>query len=290
MAFSARGRAQTLAIAFLSAACLSSVLVGCSSKPGPVAQLSFSTNGAAKLVTPSPSPKPKPSPSPTPQRVLAYVAPPAPVYVPPPSNGLPLATPATIAFPAASPVVVYSAPTTASNKEELSPTSLYGSQRVFLVVEHRKGWTQVLLPSKPNGRRAWMKAGDLAERIVHQRVDIFLSQARLVVREGSTIVSDTGAGVGKPSTPTPTGTFYITDVTAPADTSGPYGPRAYGTSAFSEVLDSFDGEAPQIAIHGTNHPELIPGRVSNGCLRLLNGTIQHLMPILELGTPVYIHP
>src|SRR5262249_33925606 len=96
-------------------------------------------------------------------------------------------------------------------------------------------------------------------------------------------------GDGKYSTPTPTGTFYITDVTAPSDTSGPYGPRAYGTSAFSNALSSFDGQPPQIAIHRTNQPYLIPGHVSNGCIRLTNSTVQRLMPVLELGTPVYIH-
>lgn len=290
--FSSRGRANRLAVGVLAAACAATAVVGCSAKPTTNAQLGVSTAGLASIVTPSPTMTPTPTPvsRPAPQVIARPARVAAPVYVPPPSGALPPATPATIAFPAASPIVVYSSPSTSSDKEELSPTSLYGSQRVFLVVEHRPGWTQILLPSKPNGRRAWMKADDLAERVVSQRVDVFINQKRLVVRDHSSIISDTGVGVGKPSTPTPTGTFYITDITAPRDTSGPYGPRAFGTSAYSDALDSFDGQAPQIAMHGTNHPELIPGRVSNGCLRLLNSTVRQLMPVLQLGTPVYIHP
>lgn len=219
--------------------------------------------------------------------VRTYVA---PIAAPAPAvGGLPPATPATVAFPAVDPFRVYDSPSTSSHSETLSATSSYGSQRVMLVTQHHPGWTEVLLPSKPNGRRAWVQVGDVGEKVTTWRIDVFLNNPRLVLRHGSEIVVDAPVGVGKPSTPSPTGVFYITDVTAPRDTSGPYGPRAYGTSAFSDALSSFDGEAPQIAIHGTNQPWLIPGHVSNGCLRLNNSTVERMMPILELGTPVYIH-
>lgn len=218
-----------------------------------------------------------------PQPAAAYVAPPPPAPEP-----LPPATPATIAVPATDPLKVYDSPSDSAHYESFSGSSGYGSQRVMLVTQHHRGWTEVLLPSKPNGRRGWVKVGDVGEKVTTWRIDVLLSQSRLVLRHGDSIVVDAPLGWGKPSTPTPTGTFYITDVTAPSDPSGPYGPRAYGTSAYSDALSSFDGKPPQIAIHGTNHPELIPGRISNGCLRLTNPTVQQMMPVLELGTPVYI--
>ena len=243
-----------------------------------------------KLVPKSkPKVKPKPIVRAAPVIVRSYIAPPPPAAPAPVASGLPPATPATIAFPAVDPLRVYDSPSTSAHYENMSGSSGYGSQHVMLVTQHRREWTEVLLPSKPNGRRGWVKASDVGEKVTTWRIDVFINNPRLVLRHGSQIVVDAAVGVGKSSTPTPTGVFYITDVTAPRDPNGPYGPRAYGTSAYSEALSSFDGEPPQIAIHGTNQPWLIPGHVSNGCLRLNNSTVQQMMPILELGTPVYIH-
>ena len=39
-------------------------------------------------------------------------------------------------------------------------------------------------------------------------------------------------------------------------------------------------------MHGTNHPELIPGKISHGCIRLRNEDITVLQQNIELGSPV----
>jgi lipoprotein-anchoring transpeptidase ErfK/SrfK len=54
------------------------------------------------------------------------------------------------------------------------------------------------------------------------------------------------------------------------------------------VLDMFDGGLPEIAIHGTNQPELMGQARSNGCIRLPNDAIQRLAEVVPLGTPVEI--
>jgi lipoprotein-anchoring transpeptidase ErfK/SrfK len=54
------------------------------------------------------------------------------------------------------------------------------------------------------------------------------------------------------------------------------------------VLQTFDGGPGQIAIHGTNHPELIGKFVSNGCVRLNNDDITALQSLVSTGTPVQI--
>jgi lipoprotein-anchoring transpeptidase ErfK/SrfK len=43
-----------------------------------------------------------------------------------------------------------------------------------------------------------------------------------------------------------------------------------------------------VGIHGTNQPELIPGYISNGCVRLRNADILALGRRIEVGTPVLI--
>jgi lipoprotein-anchoring transpeptidase ErfK/SrfK len=43
-----------------------------------------------------------------------------------------------------------------------------------------------------------------------------------------------------------------------------------------------------VGVHGTNQPELVPGRVSHGCIRLRNEDILRLARLLPVGTPVKI--
>ena len=43
-----------------------------------------------------------------------------------------------------------------------------------------------------------------------------------------------------------------------------------------------------VGIHGTNEPELIPGRPSHGCIRMRDGDITRLWQLTPLGTPIEI--
>jgi lipoprotein-anchoring transpeptidase ErfK/SrfK len=43
-----------------------------------------------------------------------------------------------------------------------------------------------------------------------------------------------------------------------------------------------------VGIHGTNEPELIPGRVSHGCVRMRNSDIVRLAELMPVGTPILI--
>jgi lipoprotein-anchoring transpeptidase ErfK/SrfK len=66
-----------------------------------------------------------------------------------------------------------------------------------------------------------------------------------------------------------------------------YGPIAFGTSGRSAVLTDWPGGG-YIGIHGTNEPDLLPGRVSHGCVRLRNADIRRLAALLPLGTPLSV--
>lgn len=94
-----------------------------------------------------------------------------------------------------------------------------------------------------------------------------------------------------PRTPTPPGIYYVTDpVDLQINPTSVYGAYAIGLSGFSEVLDSFDGGPPQLAIHGTPNPEQMGQDISNGCIRLPDEVVLAVAEHVELGTPVHIHP
>ena len=67
-----------------------------------------------------------------------------------------------------------------------------------------------------------------------------------------------------------------------------YGSVAFGTSARSAVLTDWPGGG-FIGIHGTDRPEILPGRVSHGCIRLRNRDIVRLARLMPVGTPVRIY-
>jgi lipoprotein-anchoring transpeptidase ErfK/SrfK len=89
-------------------------------------------------------------------------------------------------------------------------------------------------------------------------------------------------------TPTPTGRYYLTDLLAPRNPAGFYGPYAFGLSAHSPVYTAFAGGDGQVGIHGTDQPELLGRDVSHGCLRVANDVIRRLAKLVPLGTPVLI--
>ena len=67
-----------------------------------------------------------------------------------------------------------------------------------------------------------------------------------------------------------------------------YSSFALGLNGWSEALESFNGGAPQIAVHGTNQPELQGLAVSNGCIRVPNDVATALGAAAPLGTSVVV--
>ena len=95
-------------------------------------------------------------------------------------------------------------------------------------------------------------------------------------------------GVGRSATPTPAGTYFITELLQQPSPRGSYGPFAFGLSAYSDTLTSYAGGPGQIGLHGTDAPSLVGTDVSHGCLRVTNDVITALARQLPLGTPVRI--
>jgi L,D-transpeptidase catalytic domain len=153
--------------------------------------------------------------------------------------------------------------------------------------ENGVSWVRVRLSILPNGSTGWVPRSALGGfRIVYTRliVDRGLFTATLY-RRGRAIFRS-HVGVGKSFWPTPKGEFYVREkLTGFSDPV--YGSLAFGTSARSNVLtDWLNGGF--IGIHGTNQPEILPGRVSHGCIRMPNAAITRLARLMPLGTPITI--
>jgi lipoprotein-anchoring transpeptidase ErfK/SrfK len=103
---------------------------------------------------------------------------------------------------------------------------------------------------------------------------------------GRKVVLRAPVGIGKRGTPTPAGRFYVRDRVV-RYASPFYGPVAFGTSARSATLTDWPGGG-FVGIHGTDRPDLIPGRVSHGCIRMRNRDILRLAALMPVGTPLRV--
>lgn len=218
------------------------------------------------------------------------VAPASPAPAPsPPASDLSVAPPYVVATTSA-PVAVHQVPEGTSRSRVLDPAAEVGGQLVFLVKEETPDWLEVYLPLRPNGSTGWLRSGDVELYEHDYRIELSLSQRRLVLFEGSAVVMDEPIGVGGDETPTPGGIYYLKELLRPPDPAGFYGPYAYGLSGFSNVLTDFAGGEGVIGLHGTNDPSSVGRNVSNGCIRMANITITRLVEQvgLPLGTPVVV--
>ena len=188
-------------------------------------------------------------------------------------------------------IEVFDAPN-GSVVQTLSPTTEFGSATTLAGVDWsdpQRTWLRVQVPVRPNGTTGYVRASDVALGRTDLHIEVDLGARRILVRDGMTILVDSSVAVGAADTPTPTGSFFVTDVVDTPNDAGAYGPFALGLSAHSDVLEQFGGGDGQIAIHGTDQPSSIGAAVSHGCVRVPNDVVNQLADIVPLGTPVTIH-
>jgi hypothetical protein len=168
-----------------------------------------------------------------------------------------------------------------------------GAAEVYIVLRRYvdgagRTWLRVRIPRRPNGSTGWVLARSLGP--VHRiSTHLVIDRARLraTLFDAGRIVWTSPVGVGKPGTETPRGNFWIREKLVALAGSNPiYGPYALGTSAYSTLTDWPGGGV--VGIHGTNQPQLIPGRPSHGCVRVPNAAIIRLYHLIPVGTPVTI--
>ncbi|MDX6516432.1 MAG: hypothetical protein QOH73_2098, partial [Gaiellaceae bacterium] len=120
------------------------------------------------------------------------------------------------------------------------------------------------------------------------RIVVRLAERRVSVYRSGRLVRAFSAVVGKPSTPTPPGEFFVEEDVElrPYDVGGPF---ALALSARSNVLQEFEGGPGQIAVHGMQNVGGVPGTAaSHGCMRLDSAAMHWLVLRIRPGVPVTI--
>src|SRR4051812_39200504 len=136
-------------------------------------------------------------------------------------------------------------------------------------------WVQTQIPGRPNGRTGWVPREGLGEfHLIHTQIVVDRRKLRLTLFNNGKKKMSAPIGVGKGSTPTPGGKSWIREKLNGFG-NAVYGPIAFGTATYSNTLTDWPGGGV-VGIHGTNEPNLIPGRPSHGCIRLKNKDILHL--------------
>lgn len=175
---------------------------------------------------------------------------------------------------------------------ELEPKTPEGTSNIVLVLANRvdnagRLWIRVQLAVLGHPNTGWVPRealGGYGTVTTHLVIDLDSLRATLFRR--GRVVFRADVGIGKPSWPTPRGEFYIRNkLTGYA--SPMYGPVAFGTSARSRVLTDWPADG-FVGIHGTDRPDLLPGRVSHGCIRIRNDDILRLSRLMPVGTPLTI--
>jgi lipoprotein-anchoring transpeptidase ErfK/SrfK len=213
--------------------------------------------------------------------------------VSPPASPPPAPAPSPTSFlvaDAAVPSVELFGPGGAPAGRALPNPTKYDLPLVFRVMAEHGEWLDVQVPSRPNGMRAFIRRSDVLLRTVPNWIKVELSTRKVTVFHGDTPLMETIGTIGKPTTPTPTGWFYVDASVILTDPTGPYGTGQLALSGFSDVLRNFAGGEGQIALHGTDAPEFLGWEASNGCVRLENGTFLRVQELAPTGTPVHIVP
>lgn len=169
------------------------------------------------------------------------------------------------------------------------PKTVYGRRLILSVTQRRGSWAAVTTFLVRNGRRAWVHIDNrtVAVRRTRWRLTADLSARTLTVLHGDELVRTLRVAIGTRATPTPIGTFAISDKLK----GGPFG-RSYGC-----CIVALTGHQPKVrtgpidgrlAIHGTDRPDLVGSRVSQGCLRARDRDVRWLMRKVPVGTQLRI--
>jgi lipoprotein-anchoring transpeptidase ErfK/SrfK len=172
-------------------------------------------------------------------------------------------------------------------------TPITEARTVLPVLGHRTGsdglrWLHVRLPGRPNGSTGWISQHATVASRTGWHIVVNTSSRRVTVYRHSRPARVFKAVVGKASTPTPSGKFFVEEaIQLPATAVG--APYALALSARSTVLQEFAGGPGQIALHGLrNVGGTLGTAVSHGCVRLDTGAMRWLVARIGPGVPVTI--
>ena len=165
----------------------------------------------------------------------------------------------------------------------------FGSPRVLAAVGERGNWLQVMASELPNGRTGWIPASAAEVLVSAWKVRADVSRREVVVLEAGRVVRRFPVAVGRPSTPTPTGTFAVTDKLYVEGAEGSYGCCVLALTGHQPHLEPGWQGGDRLAIHGGS-PGTIGLAASFGCLRGRDSDVRWLVRHVYLGSLVSIRP
>jgi lipoprotein-anchoring transpeptidase ErfK/SrfK len=170
----------------------------------------------------------------------------------------------------------------------LSRRTEYGSHTVLAVAgrEH-PGWVAVHATQAGNGRVGWVAAVNTQLVVEPVTVEVDLSSRALVVRRSGRLLLRAHVAIGAPGTPTPTGTFGVTDVLRPAAGSV-YGCCILALTGHQPDLPSGWSGGDRLAVHGTLDESTIGDAVSAGCMHASDRVMRRLLAVVPLGSTVRV--
>ena len=171
----------------------------------------------------------------------------------------------------------------------LRTRTYHGSREVVVVLRRDETgkWSFVRYAGLGN-RVGWVPSKNISPHgTIKTQLVIDRKRTRVTLYRSGKSIFSARVGVGAKGSPTPAGRFYVREALWTTNPGGTYGPIAFGLSAFSKHRTSWAGGG-QVGLHGTNHPGLIPGRISNGCIRMRNRAIRRLERLMPVGTPIEI--
>lgn len=151
-------------------------------------------------------------------------------------------------------------------------------------------WLHVDLPTAPTGSLGYIRSADVTVECIAYRITVNRQDFTLTLtNQGEPVFEPFPVGLGSDQRATNPGTYFVTELLIDPRSNSPYGTGAYGIDGYSDnpdIVADFPNTGGQVGIHGTNQPDLLPGNVSNGCIRVRNEHIEQMKPVVPLGTPV----
>jgi lipoprotein-anchoring transpeptidase ErfK/SrfK len=164
----------------------------------------------------------------------------------------------------------------------------FGSPQAMWVVAQTPGWLGVISTLAGNNHIGWIPRSSSSLGALSWELTVSLSRRQLTVLDAGKVVRRLQVAIGRPSAPTPTGRFAVTDRLQTGNPTGPYGCCILALSARSpHAIQGWTG-GDRIAIHSTPDSASIGQPVSHGCIRVTLADGRWLMNHIPLGTPTLI--
>lgn len=184
--------------------------------------------------------------------------------------------------------VLYASPG-GRRKVKIPARTEWRSPRVLSVVEQRGGWLAVLASELKNGEVGWLRQDQAELGNVRWSLHADLSQRTLAVQVDGRTVRKLTIAVGRPTNPTPTGRFAVSDRLDVVARNSPYGCCVLALTGHQQKLPPGWPGGDRLAVHATSDLSSIGKPVSLGCMRAPARQARWLIEKIPLGAPIFIH-